>query len=154
MKKVLNKLYDNYGYFVTFGEFLNKLKQLVIPDLSGQGIVGIDNDEDSNICAVFPNIISLDPRICYIRPFFTESTLGPFDVDKTHTNPTFVRGTHVAKGHYCKQFGFTKTVEGKDQACTYGKIMNIYLNYEFIVKSLEDARDKSGDITIFKFLQK
>ena len=142
---------DHYGYYVTMGQFLHKLKTLIIPDLSGQGIVGIDNDENSNLCAVFPNLISLDPRICYISPFLTET------MTEGGGNSTFVSTTPLTALAGNKQFAFQESVsnqKGNKKVVAYGKIMNIYLNYEFIVKSLEDARDKSGNITIFKFLQK
>tara|TARA_R110002012_G_scaffold260740_1_gene442464 strand:- start:1162 stop:4803 length:3642 start_codon:yes stop_codon:yes gene_type:complete len=143
---------DHLGYFLTFEALLNKIKELIIPNLSGDQMITINNDVDMNLCSVYPNLISLDPRICYIQPFITEGI-----TIKGNTNGTYVNNDQPLFSQVPKAFGFQeKTVDsktGKEAVCVYGKIMNIYLNYDFVGKCLEKARNDEGDITLFKFLK-
>ena len=138
---------DHYGYFLTFGTFLNKLKKFSIPNLSDDGMISINTDVDSNICSVFPNQISLDPRVCFVRPFLMDS------IQQNDTNTTYVRNTPL---NNVLPFGHQdKTNNGTEEAvCVYGKIMNIYLNYDFIGKSMEASFDDENNIFLFTLLNK
>ncbi len=142
---------DHLGYFLTFGMLLNKVKTLLVPNLSDDQMIKIDSDVDSNICSVFPNLISLDPRVCFIKPFIAEG------IANNGTNNTYVDSTTTIIEDIPLDFGFVEKKinddTGKEAVCVYGKIMNIYLNYDFVGKCLEKARNDEGDITLFSFLK-
>ena len=140
---------DHLGYFLSFGMLLNKIRTLLVPNLSNDQMIIIDSDPDSNFCSIFPNLISLDPRVCFIKPFIAEGS------SNNGTNVTYVDTRTTIMNKIPLNFGFVKkTLNGdKEAVCVYGKIMNIYLNYDFVGKCLEKARNDEGDITLFKFLK-
>jgi putative chitinase len=135
---------DNYNYFMTFSQLLNKIKTLVLPNISGDQILGINNDDD-NICSIFPYLISFDPKVCLIKPFILD--------DRTTNSATVSKDTSVAMDWkwmaYMKEFGVIEN----NGATMYGRPMNIYLNYDFISKTLNDVNEK-GEMLLFKFLSK
>tara|TARA_Y100000361_G_scaffold37332_1_gene31964 strand:+ start:5241 stop:8864 length:3624 start_codon:yes stop_codon:yes gene_type:complete len=143
---------DHLGYFITFHQFLNKLRRLAIPSLSDDMMISINSDRDSNICSVFPNLISLDPRVCYVKPFITEG------IANNGKNARYVdTKLNIVGNNKLYNFGhIKKTVNPKtkeESVCVYGKIMNIYLNYDFIGQCLESSRNDAGDITLFALLK-
>ena len=135
---------DNYNYFMTFSQLLEKIKKLVLPSISGDQILGINTDGD-NICSIFPYLISFDPKVCLIKPFILD--------DRAANNATTAKDTSIATDwkwmSYMKDFG---VIENRG-ATIYGKPLNIYLNYDFISKTLNDVNEK-GEILLFKFLSK
>ena len=66
---------------------------------------------------------------------------------------TYVRNTPL---NNVLPFGHQdKTNNGTEEAvCVYGKIMNIYLNYDFIGKSMEASFDDENNIFLFTLLNK
>lgn len=135
---------DNYNYFMTFSQLLEKIKKLVLPTISGDQILGISTDDD-NICSIFPYLISFDPKVCLIKPFILD--------DRTTNSATVSKDTSVAMDwawiSYMKEFGIIEN----SGATMYGKPLNIYLNYDFISKTLNDVNEK-GEMPLFKFLSK
>lgn len=72
--------------------------------------------------------------------------------NKTFENPS---GTYIPIGGYDKfvsevNTGGSTSVAGN---MMYGKILNIYLNYDMIFNVLSKNVDKKGNLTFFKFLQ-
>ena len=140
---------DKYSYFMTFGELIKKLKTFCIPKLQNEfgvqsDIITFDSGVDENLCATFPNHISLDPRVCLIKPALAVSTIVSAEKTYVINDPGW---------NYSKQFAFTE--DQGNVSTVYGKIMNIYLNYDFISTLLDNAtegKDKKT-ISIFSFLQ-
>ena len=137
---------DRYSYFLTFGELLKKVQTLCIPRLSGDSMIGIDNEVTTNIMSVYPNQISLDPKVCLVRPNFTDKL--------SFNNPTeFQKKKNGIRTYY----GFIPRMkdwmvtEGND-GLIYGQTMNIYLNYDFVAQCLAKTT-KKGEIFLYKFLQ-
>ena len=64
---------DKYSYFLTLGELLLKIQQLCIHSTNGNAVIDLDNDVESNIMSAYPNQISLDPRICFVKPTFSNN---------------------------------------------------------------------------------
>ena len=143
---------DHLGYYLSFGAFLERLKTLVIPNLSNEGMIEIDSDTDENLCSTFPNLISLDPRICYIRPAFQDSIRK----SKNQGNNIYLDDAYIpVSGKDLLPFTHTEETtneEGKKAVCIYGKIMNIYLNYDFLGKCLDRAMDDEGKVPLFDLL--
>ena len=135
---------DNYNYFLTLGEFLSKLKQLVLPSVSNISMLDIDMDEEENICSTFPYIISLDPKICLIKPFI----LDDYSYQGGSSKLIYINNDWTWMSNM-KPFGVVEN----DGATLYGKVMNIYLNYDFITKCINEVNEK-GELSIFKLLEK
>ena len=103
--------------------------------------ITFDSNEDTNLCTTYPNQLSLDPRICIIKPPLAFNT----QPSNSETWVNFSPGLD-----YLKEFAVAET-EG-DISVVYGKIMNIYLNYDFISRQLEKAStagDKKSSLSIF-----
>lgn len=148
---------DHLGYYMSFGEFLNRLKKLVIPNLSDDLMIDIDNDVDSNLCSTFPNLISLDPRICFITPAYTDSIRKSKNGGKGIYLDDYykiVTGTGLLPFSHTNKTEALDSASGKPSVCIYGKIMNIYLNYDFIGKCLDRAMDDEGKVPLFDLLNK
>jgi len=137
---------DNYNYFMTFSQLLNKIKTLVLPNISGDQILGIDTDGD-NICSVFPYLISFDPKVCLIKPFILDDR-SAVNAQSDPNLTTYIY-TDWKWMQYMKEFAVIEN----SGATMYGKPMNIYLNYDFISKTLNDVNEK-GEMLLFKFLSK
>ena len=137
---------DRYSYFLTFGELLKKVQMLCIPRLSGDSMIGIDNEVATNIMSVYPNQISLDPKVCLVRPNFTDGL--------SFNNPEELqKGKNGIRTYYdfiprMKDWMVTEGCDG----LIYGQTMNIYLNYDFVAQCLAKTT-KKGEIFLYKFLQ-
>ena len=154
----LNKLrtteaVDRFNYYMTFGALINKLKTFVVPTIvneSGfaQDMIYFDSGEEE-YCAIYPNQISLDPRVCVIKPAITNNTNPQASDRKTSGYVYFDPGWNRFK-----QFAFAEEISG-GVACTYGKIRNIYLNYDFISTQLAKATQTVGlenQLSLYSFL--
>ena len=136
----------HYSYYMTFGELIRLVKSYTINQVqNGAEIIfpqiDVDNDEADNKVNYYPNQISLDPRICLFQYKFGSVDLGsPLFNAKAITPP--VELTPL------KEY-----IAVKGDNVMYGKLMNMYLNYDFISKCLNDVND-DGEISIFKFFKK
>ena len=139
------KINDKYNYFMTFGELLYIFKNNCIPGIeTSKGIeplLNMESDANSNKISYYPNQTSLDPRICIFNYVF--GSIG-------EENPKYsISG--IKSPPYLKTLKEYIGVEGTD--VIYGKLMNIYLNYDFISKCLI-SNTKDGKLSMFKFFQK
>ena len=64
---------EKFNYFLTFGELMNHIQAKCIPSVSGDKMLGIDTSDDS-LCSVFPYQVSMDPKVCLIKPAFEPRT--------------------------------------------------------------------------------
>jgi hypothetical protein len=139
------KVNDKYNYFITFGEFLNWFKLNIIPNVkTGEYFdkqLGIETDEFSNIVCYYPNQTSLDPRVCIFKYIFGNlgETKIRYSIEGVKT-PIYLENL--------KDY-----VTPKNDTVLYGRLMNLYLNYDFISKCL-NSNTKDGKLSIFKFFQK
>ena len=138
---------DKYGYYLTFGKLLEKLTTFCIPTVSHSKIVGFETNVDEVICSAYPNQISLDPRICLIKPYFTKN-VGLNNYEEFKKNKQGVK----AYWRWMKRMR-PFTVAEENDTIFYGKVMNIYLNYNFVSECLADETD-DGEVYLYKFLQK
>ncbi|MDA9309712.1 hypothetical protein N9Q43_00640 [bacterium] len=135
---------NKYSYFLTFEELLNKLNDLCVPSLNKSKILEFDTG-DSNICSVFPNQVSFNPKICLIKPSFTSN------INISKPDDLIANGVKNYYASFAKLKNFI--ISEGDNNISYGKIMNIYLNYDFISNILQKNTKKDGEISIFKFLE-
>ncbi len=137
---------DKYNYFLTFGQLLNYITEYVIPSVQGNKMIKIDTNSTENICSIFPMQVSLDPRVCFIKPFYLP------ELSANQTSEAAGKTTYI-KNWYgwnlsAVDFGITDT-----KGVMYGQIMNIYLNYNFISDCLKDTTS-NDEVFLFKFLSK
>lgn len=139
------KVNDKYNYFMSFGELLNIFQNNIIPGIElGDKIdpcLDIENDPFSNKICYYPNQTSLDPRICIFQYVF--GSLG-----ETNTKHSI---SGITPPEYLN--ALNSYVSSTGDNVIYGKLMNIYLNYDFIAKCLI-SNTKDGKLTVFKFFQK
>lgn len=137
----LNKIPEKYSYYISFYKLLYFIKDKIIPNIENKYSKRdkqLDIDLSSkSICNSYINHISLDPRICFIKPkFYNEESFKA-------SNPIFKRYL---------DFTYEKEIcEGSPKkSYTYGNVMNIYLNYEFIAENLKNTiNDKEANIYEF-----
>ena len=137
---------NKYTYFLTFSALLEKLNKLCVPSINGTKILEFDISGD-NICSSFSNQVSFNPKVCLIKPQFTDTISLQQPTDYT-TKPTAVKNDH---GSFAKLKDFFEVET--DENIVYGNIMNIYLNYDFLSATLEKNTKEDGEISIYKFLQ-
>ena len=142
-----------YSFYLTFQELLSKIERFVLPTINGDKILGINMSEDQ-ICAIYPYQFSMDPRVCFVKPFFLDeysyNTEEAFKTSKTSGGN--LSGTGIS--NYYTWLNRVNNFGDKDKDCIFGNIMNIYLNYNFVTDTLANETNDKGDIYLFKFLQK
>ena len=138
---------EKFNYFLTFGELMNHIQAKCIPSVSGDKMLGIDTSDDS-LCSVFPYQVSMDPKVCLIKPAF-EPGLTYMNKDEylDGTKTTAIKG-YLEWMKKMKEFAVFE--EG---GAIYGRTMNIYLNYDFVASTLKET-SKNGEIKLFNFLKK
>jgi len=114
-------------YFVRFGTFLQLLEDSVIPIISNgnEKILKVgDINSDKILIYSPPKQIPSDPRICAFKKEVEGRTIYP-------SLPDFIKP------------------EGNN---LYGKLMFCYFNMVFILKLLEDLKDKDGNVSLISLL--
>ena len=137
---------NKYTYFLTFRTLLDKLNILCIPSINGGKLLEFDTSGE-NICSAFPNQVSFNPKICLIKPQYTEN-INLVTTDDFKNKKTGVKNTWKALAKLKDFF----TIETGTNVL-YGNIMDIYLNYDFISNTLQKNTGKDGEISIYKFLE-
>ena len=132
----------NCRYYIRFEELLNVIENNVIlkikpsnPNLPPQPTVTFDKSPESTQINYEPNLIPLDPSICIFKPVFTDE-LG---ILKTINVPTFS--------------GLEDFVVEKDNVY-YGKLMNVYLNLDYVSTVLNTNKDEKNELNLYDFIQK
>ena len=139
----LKKIPTNYQYYMTFGKLLNIFQNEIIPTIKNENsifsMLDIEKDEFSNKISYYPNQISLDPRICIFKYYFGGGDDPNYQIQGLES-PSYLNSL--------KEY-----ITFADQGIVYGRLMNIYLNYDFISKSLT-ANTKDGKLSIYKFFER
>ena len=137
-----NKIPQTSQYYVRFGTFLNKLQTLIIGDYKNGNVNGkileIDTSETNTICNYVTNLIPLESNKCVFSIIFDKNLQDQSELDLNSFN-------RILKPFAVKSEENTNIV--------YGKLMNIYLNLEFINSSLESNIDDEGNVNLYNFLE-
>jgi GH24 family phage-related lysozyme (muramidase) len=128
-----------FQYYIRLDEFLSQLENLIVPIVqngsqSSIPQISISNLYQENFISYYPNQISLDPKVCIFKP-----SLNSYGDIEGITFPEYLS--------YLDDYVFID----KDQ--TYGLLMNLYVNFEFIAGLLTSTSDSSQPISLHKFLQ-
>lgn len=132
------KVKPEFNYYVTLGEFLNQLHSLILPSVkalggsAGSSILQFDTRENENLISYGINQTPLDPRVCLFNFSFAGESV------KGLKTPWFAE--------HMKEYVFSSG------NVTAGKIMNLYLNFDFIEKCLKQNLDKENKLSLFNFL--
>ena len=105
----------------------------------------IDNDsiKQNNYCLRFPFQVSADPLICIIPcKLKTDTNIG-------NNNNTKDKNTPFTGWEYLTNLSAYFDEENKDVA----KVMNIFVNLDFIASTLDKLIDKNGKVSLLKFLE-
>jgi murein DD-endopeptidase MepM/ murein hydrolase activator NlpD len=139
--------WDNYGteYYVRLGTFLEFIEKVIMVQVSQNDIINsvpglkFDYEVGTNIMYVDPLQISVDPRICVVN----KSLVLNFENQQPKT---YV----YAPG--CDPFIFQDIKQAIPNA-DYGDLMNIYLNFTFILNKIDELKDDKNHVSLIDFLQ-
>ena len=131
------------SFYLRFGELLDFINNRVIskidtksnPHSDNTKLISIDTGQYSNRMYAVSSMISLDPRVCLIR------------------NNNFSKGPSRGVAKVFEQLLPFLGVDFKSAGGeNYGYIMNIYLNFDFILESLNSNTDDKGSVALLPFL--
>lgn len=132
---------DNQWY-IRLGSFLNVLQSEIIPRISTDQnvdppLIKIDTDTEKTICYTIDNVYSLNPKKLLVRNDFFINGLTP---DQNPNTSPILKGTGVKE--------FVSKVEGN----VYGKIMNIYFNFNRL-EEIFDSTVANKTVSLFKAIK-
>ena len=150
-----NGVTETSKYFIRLGEFLRVLQEKIFKNVKNGDTpnfkqVAIDVGEGSNRCNYIRNLVPLDPGICVFSWKFTEdfkNALSSKGNLKNITQPISRNNWGESEG--AKEF----VVEDTYSNIVYGKLMNIYMNIEFLQKELDSNINDKGELSLFQYLQ-
>jgi len=127
-----------FNYFIRFGLFLDTLTDLVIPKASkNESIIAIETNPEDNYIKAHFNQLPFDPKVCLFTMKWGKNFLDSYQNLK-------------------KNYPFSKINEGLPQkfivekeGFTAGKLMNVYLNVNFLLKIIKDNVDEKGDLSLY-----
>ena len=127
-------------YYVRFKFLLDYIQNNIISKIDtnksnhsdNPSLIKIDTGENNNYMYTVPSHISLDPRVCIVK------------------NDQFQKPLGVAKV-YSELKDFTDIDSGGDNT-NIAYPMNIYLNFRFVIDSLNSNTDEKGDVNLYSFI--
>jgi predicted chitinase len=132
-------LVKNEQYYLRFGALLDFIIDRIIPIIDSSPkkspIFNIDTEQYYNWMYSVPNQVSLDPRVCIVR------------------NSNFVGSGGSAVKIYDQILPFRAQDYVTDSPnLNKAYIMNIYLNFNFILDSLNSNADEKGNVNLYNFI--
>ena len=135
-KHILQQNYeglDEPQYYIRLGSFLAYLENFIVPkyltgDNAGEPIINFDYTEQNYIYTI-PNQVSMDPRVCLIN---TSITSGAGNIY-----------TYASQGE-----PYVEKVSEHD----VGKVMNIYVNFMYILTTMDANLDESNKVPLINLL--
>jgi len=132
------------NYYVTFSTLLSFLRSNVLPQVkvggSNEPLLDIDINENTTIVSAFQNQVSLDPRKVLINPRFSSDIYENF----AKNSEGEVVMTFLSK--------FKKyTIE--ENGVIYGKLMNLYLNTDYIINLIKTKKNSKNQVSLFELLK-
>ena len=126
-------------YYLRFGTLLRHIQRTIVPSIITQGDKKVPlftieyTDVFNNKMYTLPNQISLDPRVCLVKNKYFQKI-----DDQEQILPEL------------KTFKHSDFKSGKDSNVAY--IFNIYLNFDFIISSINANKDERGNVGLFGLL--
>ena len=140
-----NLIPANGSYFIRLGEFLSVLESKIFKDVKNGGLplekqVEIDTGLNTNKCNYVLNLIPLDPGVCIFN----------FQFDKTFQEISYLPNGFNGGTTYYKTLN-PFVVQKED--VVYGKLMNIYMNINFLQSELENNVNEKNELSLYQYLQ-
>ena len=125
-------------YYCRLGNFLEFIEKYVIYQVGTNNVkvplLNFDTDVESNLMYVDPMQVSVDPTICMVNKILT------------------IKGTPSHFFPYGETF-LNSNIKSPTNA-EYGQIMNIYVNFKFILDKLDENKNtETGAVALIDFLQ-
>ena len=138
---------EKYQYFISFRKFMDRIEEFLIPSIKSKNgdkelMLEIDSSIDDTLINHSPYVLSFDITVCLFKPEIP---------DRLNGSKIFIDSAH--KEYFTSVFENLLDFKVKKEKETYGKLMHMYLNYDFIAKCLESNTDDEGRFSLFKFLQ-
>ena len=143
---------DRFYYYVRLGTLLQLLQNYIIPQVTnGQSTapqILISTDELLNLASYFPNQIPIDPRVCVFK---IDDALNKYgDITGISINSIRAGAQLQSRGGRALSQYVTKD---PTSGLVHGKLMNLYMNMEFISQLLTSNGSPNQEFSLFKFLQ-
>lgn len=126
-----------YKYYVSFNEFIRQLTQLCVPVIKNgnkkEPQLYFDNYINEILVKLFPNQIAIDPRVCLFNPYLSKKDFKEIKSDMSNNLKQYV-------------------IDYKQNGIMYGQLMNLYLNFDFIIQTLKSTTG-DGKLSLYKFLE-
>jgi len=131
-----------WKYYVKFSRFLAEIQNSYVYLFNGEHKgLNIDFNIDTNLIPINELTISVDPRICIVS---RTDTVNPKSIFPTINSESFTWDFY----NYLDSFIYE--LENK---ALYGKIMNIYLNFDFLLQKLDELTDpKTNKASLKEYL--
>jgi len=133
----------NYQYYVKFDRFLAELQNSYVLLFNGDKSLNIDFEKGKNLIPINELTISVDPSVCIVSR-----------TDTVNPKALFVGATNVTSTSFTWDFyNFLDPFvfnAGSSVPALYGDLMNVYLNFEFLLKKLDDITDAKTNRASFK----
>ena len=138
-----NMVPANGSYFIRLGEFLEIMQSKVFLEVDNgnsnsttpEKQLIIDTGLETTICNYVLNLIPLDPGVCIFGfefdKDFQEISALPNAFNKANIFPFVVKKNNVV----------------------YGKMMNMYMNINFLQSELENNVNEKNELSVFQYLQ-
>jgi hypothetical protein len=131
-------LVKNEQYYLRFGALLDWLSENIVPIINSSpdqtSLFNINTEQYFNWMYSLPNQVSLDPRVCLVR------------------NSNFIGSGGSEIKIYDQLLPFRAQDYATEPNLNKAYIMNIYLNFNFILESLNSNEDERGDINLYNFI--
>jgi hypothetical protein len=132
------------NFYVRLGTFLEFLEDTILTKTKGTGnfetILNIDTDTDTNLVSAYLDQISFDPRVCLIHPKFSKKVSDSLPKLEGKPEPLFFLEQKLPEYTYV-----TKGV-------VYAKLMNLYLNTDFLINLIKNKKTDKNEVKLFPFL--
>ena len=133
----------NGSYYIRLGTFLETMQSKVFPIISDDNtqnvifekILDIDTGLDTNICNYVLNLVPLDPTICIFG----------FEFSKDFQRATYLKNAF--------NNGNIQPFVVREGNVVYGKIMNLYMNFNFLQTALESNINEKNELSLYQYLE-
>ena len=141
----VNIVPENGSYFIRLGEFLETLQSKVFKDVKNGELrlekqVVIDTGLDTNKCNYVLNLIPLDPGVCIFG----------FQFDKNFQEISYLPNAFNEKSD---KYPTLDPFVVRNGDVVYGKLMNIYMNINFLQLELENNVNEKNELSLYQYLQ-
>ena len=148
------------SYFIRFGAFLDFVRSYILPRIVIEDesfpIVRIKNDPTTNIMRADKFIFSTDPGTCVVRndnlsglvsEYYQYNDIYDYNKIKTAESAT--------KENIENSFSKFRPWSDIPETGTpiFGRIMDIYLNFNFLENALTNNLDSEGNLQLFNYLK-